>query len=186
MTLYDPNLTSSRGKHMTMKSKLTIPALTVALALVFTTWGPLGRKASALQNGYSNDSFRGTYVAQFTGDVFVPVPFDKFNGKFYRNLRFQTDGFGNLDVTTAVANYAGTVVREKFSGTYNVNPDGTFTISLVNLPVPFAPGVPNVFGFDGVFGDGGRIAKVALSSVSLGGQALPNIGSVISGEIVRQ
>ena len=164
---------------------MLLPVLAILTVAVLAMWGPLGHRASAVGGPYSNDAFRGSYTMQFNGDVFVPAPFDKSNGRFYRNARLSADGNGNLDVNS-VANYAGTVVREHFTASYAVNSDGTFTVTIVNLPVPFAPGVPNVFTFDGVLADGGRIAKVALSGVNLGGQQLPNIGSVITGELIRQ
>ena len=134
---------------------------------------------------YSNDSMRGSYAALFTGEVFVPPPFDQLNGRFYRVMRWLADGKGRIDVT-AVVNYGGTVSREAYSASYNVNPDGTLTFQIINLPFPPAPGVPNVFTFDGVLADGGRVGKAALSGVSLGGQTLSNIGSVVTGEFVRQ
>jgi hypothetical protein len=168
-----------------MRSRALVPALAIVALAILTTWGPLGRRASAVGGPYSNDSFRGSYAMQFTGDVFVPAPFDKFNGKFYRNARVVADGFGTLDVT-AVANYGGAVSRERYTASYAVNTDGTFTVTIVNLSVPFAPGVPNIFTFDGVLADGGASAKVVLSGVNLGGQQLSNIGSVLVGEFIRQ
>src|SRR5262245_55854599 len=134
---------------MTMREKLTISILTVALVLTFATWGPFSHKASAIGGSFSNANFVGGYAVQFTGDVFVPAPFDKFNGKFFRTARLVADGFGNLDVT-AVGNYGGSITREKFSGTYNITPEGVLTITINNLALPFAPNAPTVLGFDGV------------------------------------
>jgi len=168
-----------------MRSRMFVPALAIAACAILTTWGPLGRRVSAVGGPYSNDNFRGSYVMQFSGDVFAPAPFDKYNGKFYRNARVVADGFGTLDVTS-VANYAGTVAHEHFTASYSVNPDGTFTVTAVNLPVLFAQNVPNTFQFEGVLANGGAQAKVVLSAVNLGGQQLPNIGSVLIGDFIRQ
>jgi hypothetical protein len=168
-----------------MRKKLMLVALALSVTGAVTTWGPAARRAAAVGGPYSNDSVRGSYAGQFLGEVFVPAPFDKLNGRFYRTMRIVADGNGRFDVS-AVANYGGTIARETFAANYNVNPDGTMTIQVVNLPFPPAPGVPNVFTFDAVLADGGRIAKVCLSGVSLGGQSLPNIGSVITGEFIRQ
>ena len=42
-----------------------------------------------------------------------------------------------------VANYNGTISRDTFSGTYALNEDGTFTLTINNLPIPALPaGVP--------------------------------------------
>ena len=129
----------------------------------------------------------GPYAFQFNGNILLPPPFDKYNGPFFRNGRVVADGNGNLQTTTVVANYAGTVARETFAATYVVRADGTFTITIQNLPVPaFPPGTPNTFTFDGVFFNCSNSAKVVLSGVSLFGMPQLNIGSVISGEFIRQ
>ena len=97
------------------------------------------------------------------------------------------DGNGNLTTTTVTANYGGIVVRETFSATYAVKSDGTFTITIVNLPIPaFPPGTPNTFTFDGVFANCANNGTVVLSGVTVAGQVQPNPGSVISGEFIRQ
>ena len=132
-------------------------------------------------------NFTGSYAAQFTGSIFLPPPFDRFNGPFFRNLRFVSDGNGNIQTTTVVASYGGTIVRETFSAVYAVKTDGTFTIAINNLPIPsFPPGTPNTFTFDGVFYNCSNNAKIVLSGVSVAGQPQPNLGSVIAGEIAKQ
>ena len=132
-------------------------------------------------------NFNGAYAAQFTGSIFLPPPFDKFNGPFFRNLRFVADGNGNIQTTTVVASYGGTIVRETFAAVYTVKSDGTFTITINNLPIPsFPPGTPNTFSFDGVFYNCANSARIVLSGVSVAGQPQPNLGSVIAGTIDKQ
>ena len=129
----------------------------------------------------------GNYAFQFVGSVFLPAPLNTYNGPFYRNGRLVADGFGNIQTTTVVANYAGTIVRETFAATYVVHSDGTFTVAIQNLPVPFLPpGTPSTFSFDGVLYNCGASAKIVLSGVSVAGQAQPNIGSEITGQLERQ
>jgi len=130
-------------------------------------------------------NLRGSYAFVFTGSVFLPAPYDGYNGPFVRNGRFVADGNGNL-VATVVANYAGRISRDTFNGTYKVNPDGTFTYTIPNLALPPLPGVPNVFTFDGVMANGGKTCKVMLSGVSIAGEQQKNIGSVIYGEFLKQ
>ena len=128
----------------------------------------------------------GSFGMQFTGTVFLPAPFDKFNGPFARNGRVVFDGAGNFQAAVT-GNYNGTVLRETFGGTYTVGTDGTFVLTIPNLVTPFLPaGVPNVFTFDGVLTNGGRGARVLLSGVSIGGQAQANVGSVITGVLEKQ
>ena len=147
---------------------------------------PLAKKALADDDQGGPARLQGSWAFQFTGTILLPPPFNTLNGPFYRNGRFTADNHGNFSVTSAVSNYNGFIGHETFSGTYIVNQDGTFSMRIVNLPVPPIPGVPNVFTFDGVLAESGKAAKVVLSGVNLGGQQLPNIGSVIAGEFLRQ
>jgi len=148
---------------------------------------PVAQRAMADEEGGNGLRLEGSWAFQLTGTIFLPPPFDTFNGPFYRNGRFVADGQGNIQITSAVSNYNGTVGREVYSGTYSVKEDGTFTLRFTSLPVPFLPpSVPSVFSFEGVLAKGGTLAKVVLSDVNVGGQQLPNIGSVITGEFVKQ
>lgn len=131
-------------------------------------------------------ALQGNYAVQFTGTVFLPPPFDKYNGPFSRNGITYFDGLGNF-YAKVVANYNGNITRDTYSGTYVVNGDGTFTITIQNLPIPALPAnVPNTFSFDGVIANNGTQAKLTLSGVSVGGQPQANIGSVIVGELIKQ
>ena len=129
----------------------------------------------------------GGYACQFTGSIFLPAPLDSFNGPFYRNVRPLFDGQGAFQTTSVVANYAGNVYKESFAGTYTIAPDGVVDLEIPNLSVPFLPpNTPDVFSFNGILAEGGKIMKVVLSGISVGGMVQPNIGSVIAGECVRQ
>jgi hypothetical protein len=169
-----------------MSTKSTFSVASCLLGLFLAA----GSSALAQQQPLSctlSPNLSGNYVAQFTGSILLPPPFDKFNGPFFRNVRFTADGNGNLTTTTVVANYAGTVQRESFTGTYTTKLDGTFTVTINNLNIPaFPPGTPNTFTFDGIFYNCNNSAKIVLSGVSVAGQAQPNIGSVILGQIERQ
>ena len=146
------------------------------------TLSPLTPTASA----QGQFALSGSYAVQFTGSVFLPTPFDKFNGPFSRTGKVIFDGIGNF-TSTVVANYNGTISRDVFSGTYVVQGDGTFTLTIQNLPIPaLPPGVPNTFTFDGMIANNGTQAKLTLSGVSIGGQPQSNIGSVIVGELIKQ
>jgi hypothetical protein len=147
------------------------------------SFGPTTRKAHA-QDG---SVLIGGYACQFTGAVFLPPPFDAYNGPFYRNARPVFDGQGAFKTTSVVANYDGNVSKENFVGTYTVTADGIVDLEIPNLAVPFLPpNTPDVFSFNGVLADGGKIMKIVVAGVSIGGMAQPNIGSVIAGECVRQ
>jgi len=138
------------------------------------------------QVNYYNFELYGTYAMQFTGTVFLPAPFNNYNGPFSRNGKVVFDGQGNF-TSHVVANYNGTISHDVYSGTYSVNYDGTFTLTINNLPTPLFPaGTPNVFSFDGILADNGHIAKITLDGVSVGGQQQTNIGSVIVGELIKQ
>lgn len=157
----------------------------------FSALNPLTN--SDLNNVFGSNLY-GSYAFQFTGALFLPAPpFDqKYIGPMYRNGIVVFDGRGNFKAIADVANNNGFVSRAAypgipFSGTYVSHNDGTFTLTIVNLPIPAIPaGTPDVFTFDGVLADNGRIAKLVLSAVSIGGQPQSNIGSVIAGELIKQ
>ena len=109
----------------------------------------------------------GAYAVQFTGTVFLPAPFNLYNGPFSRNGRVVFDGMGNF-TSFVVANYNGTISRDTFSGTYALNEDGTFTLTINNLPIPALPaGVPNTFSFDGMLANNYNTAKLTRRASAL-------------------
>lgn len=168
-----------------MKSNVRVFLGVLCVFALMASWEPVAKRAIADEGG--NDPLEGSWAFQITGTVFLPPPLDAYNGPFYRNGRFVADGHGNLQVTNSVYNYNGTIGREPYSGTYIVNQDGTFTIQIANLPAPFLPpNVPSVFSFDGVLAQGGKVAKVVLSGVNVGGQQFDNVTSVGAGDFVKQ
>ena len=171
---------------MKVKHRFFPGTLCIAGLLLLT--GPATRRAQADPYPCTlTPNLVGSYAFQFNGSIFLPGPFDKFNGPFFRNGRFVADGNGNITTTTVTANYGGTIVRETFNATYVAKSDGTFTITIVNLAIPaFPPGTPNTFTFDGVFANCANNAKVVLSGISVAGQVQTNLGSVISGEFIKQ
>lgn len=165
-----------------MRRKAFSLLTSAGMLLLLGAASPLTQPASA----QGQFALAGTYAVQFTGTVFLPAPFNMFNGPFSRNGKVYFDGVGNF-TSTVVANYNGTVSRDVFSGTYLVAGDGTFTLTIQNLPIPALPaGVPNTFSFDGMLANNGTQAKLTLSGISVGGQPQANIGSVIVGELIKQ
>jgi hypothetical protein len=159
---------------------------TACMFCLLGSLAPVSQVATAQSSDAYNFHLSGAYAVQFTGTVFLPAPFNTYNGPFSRNGRVVFDGNGNF-TSYVIANYNGNISQDVFSGTYIVNYDGTFTLTIVNLPTPlFPPGTPNVFSFNGMLANNGNIAKLTLSGVSVGGQQQANIGSVIVGELVRQ
>ena len=128
----------------------------------------------------------GTYAYLFTGTVFLPPPFDAYNGPFFRMGQMTADGRGHMTVSH-VGNFNGTVSRGTFSATYVFTSTNNFVLTIPNAPIQGIPSsVPTVLTMDGVLAANGRVAKCVLSGVTIAGQVPPNIGSVISGEILKQ
>jgi len=168
--------------------KAVLSFLSTACMLgILATLSPVTQVAQAqYQTSFYNFSLHGSYAMQFTGTVFLPSPFDAYNGAFSRNGLVQFDGNGNFSANV-IANYSGTISNDVFSGTYVVAPNGTFTLTVVNLPIPAIPStIPNVFTFHGTIANGGNNALISLTGVSVGGAAQTNIGSVITGQLIRQ
>lgn len=135
---------------------------------------------------FATSDMKGSWVVQVTGDVFLPVPFDSFNGPFVRTGRLLITPDGKIKANVT-ANYGGFIEKEVLDGQYTISSEGIVTIELINVPLPsLPPGLPNVFSFEGVMCDGGKRIKLMMSGVRLGDQDLPNLGTVIYGELIRQ
>jgi hypothetical protein len=133
------------------------------------------------------NNFVGSYTFHLTGTLFLPAPYDASNGPFFRLARFHSDGSGHIEISTVIANYAGRVERERYSVVYKVNPDGSFVMEATDVPMPGVPAeVPHVITLEGIIAEGGNRAVVGVTRFSMHGQDMANIGSVISGQILRQ
>ncbi len=139
-------------------------------------------QAAAAQPGVP---LAGYWIAQINGSIFFPPPFDGLNGLFVRTARILFTPRGDMTVDS-IANFGGVVLRETFPGTYSLTREGAIKIVFTNLPVPTLENVPNAFTFEGFALEGGKKIKVMLSSINLGGQELPDLGSVLWGELDRQ
>ena len=160
---------------------LLSPLLALALGLL-----TLPRTATADSDDRREHNLNGSYSYLFTGTIFLPPPFDAYNGPFFRMGEMVADGKGNLTVTH-VGNFNGTVSHGTFTATYKFTSDNHFILTIPNAPIPsIPPNIPTVFTMEGVLADNGKIAKCVLSGVTLAGQSPPNIGSVIIGDILKQ
>jgi hypothetical protein len=129
---------------------------------------------------------KGSWAVQVHGDVFLPAPFDTYNGPFVRTGRLLLTPDGKLK-GSVVANYAGTVKWESIEGNYTVSTEGYVIINLNDVALPsLPPGTPNIFTFEGALCEGGKMLKLMMSGVQIGPVQFPNIGTVIYGELVRQ
>ena len=136
---------------------------------------------------YFAPNFVGSYAFHLTGTLFLPAPYDSSNGPFFRIARFSSDGSGHIEISTVIANYGGRVVSERYDAVYTVHPDGSFIMEATDVPMPGVPAnVPHIITLEGVFADGGNRAVLGVTRFSLHGRNLDNVGSVISGQIIRQ
>lgn len=157
------------------------PVLTLTLGSLM-----LPQSAAAEPGELFERNLIGTYAYLFTGTVFLPPPFDGFNGPFFRMGQIVSDGKGNLTVSY-VGNFNGTVSRGTFAATYAFTSANNFVLTIPNAPIPGIPaGIPTVLTMDGVLAENGKVAKCVLSGVTIAGQTPANIGSVISGDILKQ
>src|ERR1700691_2181295 len=89
---------------------------TACMFCLLGSLAPVSQIATAQSRNVYNFQLSGPYAAQFTGSVFLPAPFNTYNGPFSRNGLVVFDGDGNF-TATVVANYNGTISRDHFTGT---------------------------------------------------------------------
>ncbi len=163
----------------------------LAAALLFAAVGFFIMPSAYAQGVWPPPEFKiydmtGSWVVQVSGPVFLPAPFDSFNGPFVRTGRLLFTPDGKIEIK-ALGNYNGFVEKESYTGTFSVGADGSVAVLLKNLPLPsLPPGTPNVITFEGFICESGQKVKLMMSKVEIGGQPLPNIGTVIFGELIRQ
>ncbi len=136
----------------------------------------------AKDSNFSNQDLRGAYVAQGTGTAAFPPdhPFSVLNGPMATIGRFVADGCGNISGFAVQVNN-GAVGRQLFTGTYSVEADGSFSVTMVG---------DTAFGtlaveYSGVLFDEGKQAKVM--QVGIPG-VLPQglAGITYTGTFIRQ
>jgi len=136
----------------------------------------------AKDSNFSNQDLRGAYVAQGTGTAAFPPahPFSVLNGPMATTGRFVADGCGNISGFAVQVNN-GAVGRQSFTGTYNVEGDGSFSVTMIG---------DTAFGtlaveYSGVLFDEGKQAKV--TEVGIPG-VLPQglAGITYIGSFIRQ
>jgi hypothetical protein len=111
--------------------------------------------------GYTNADLAGSYASQWTGTVNFPAgPMAAYNGPYALVGRLVADGNGNVTAKT-ITSFNGTIVRNAGAGTYTVNSDGTFKMTMT---FPTSEGGRNVIQNDGVLFDEGRQIRLMLSA----------------------
>src|ERR1700691_5089576 len=108
---------------------------TACMFCLLGSLAPVSQIATAQSRNVYNFQLSGAYAVQFTGSVFLPAPFNAYNGPFSRNGLVVFDGNGNFQSNVG-ANCDENITRHTFTGTYAVNADGTFTLTIVDLPTP--------------------------------------------------
>jgi hypothetical protein len=134
---------------------------------------------------FSLPDLKGAWVVQVQGEVFFPPPLNGLNGPFIRTGRIVIDGNGGMAIAS-IANFGGVVETEAYPGICAITKEGLVTITFTDVPIPTLTGIPNEFTFQGYLADGGKRVRLMLSGIKLAGQALPNLGTVLWGELIRQ
>lgn len=130
---------------------------------------------------FSNQSLKGSYVAQSTGTWNFPLPpLSDQNGPYTLTGRLVADGYGNIS-GSGVQIQNGMVMPLDYIGTYEVEEDGTFLVTVTNesqISVEYY----------GVLFDAGKQAKLTAVSLDIPGVDLPPgfIGMTETGSLVRQ
>jgi hypothetical protein len=139
---------------------------------------------------FSNWDLRGSWASQLSGTVVFPtsLPGSALNGPYCLTGRVEADGFGAVQ-GTVYENYNGLLLNYSWQGTYQVNKDGTLTLSAV-LDLGGSPYPLKMFG---VICDEGKQVRLTQIGPTMGDLLItapgvpPNLlGSVIVGSWVRQ
>lgn len=144
----------------------------------------------AESGNYSNHSLRGAYVAQSTGTAFFPPghPLSASNGPYAVTGKMVSDGYGNISgFSVQIRN--GMLVPLQFTGTYEVEEDGTFSVTVTGEnPL----GQQLSVEYYGVLFDEGKQAKMTAVGISIPGVPLPPelppnfVGMTETGSLIRQ
>lgn len=159
--------------------------LTLPASSLLAEEGNFGDPAlQATKHGnYSNHNLRGAYVAQSTGTVNFPPPLSDLNGPCAITGRLVADGYGNISGSGIQINN-GMVMPMPFTGTYEVEEDGTISATVTG-ETPLGQLSVEYYG---ILFDGGKQAKVTAVGVSIPGIPFPPgfVGMTTTGSFVRQ
>ena len=130
-----------------------------------------------------NHNLRGVYIAQSTGTTNFPPPLSDLNGPYAITGRMVADGHGNLS-GFAIQIRNGMVMSMPFTGTYEVEEDGTVWATVTG-ETPLGQLSVEYYG---ILFDGGKQAKVTAVAVSIPGIPFPPgfVGMTTTGSFVRQ
>ncbi len=154
----------------------------------------LGTRSTRASGLYSNNDLWGSYSSQLSGTLVFPAgtPGSQLNGPYCLNGRVEADGQGNAR-GTVYDNYNGLLINYSWQGVYQVNKDGTLTVTAA---LPFAlPGFPTgqayVLVMHGVICDGGKQVRLTQIGPTLGDLKVPGVppnflGTIITGSWIRQ
>jgi hypothetical protein len=80
--------------------------------------------------GFTNSDLCGSYASQLSGTVNFPAahPWSMLNGPYALTGRVTADGLGNAE-GTVYDNYNGLLIPYSWTGTYEVNRDGTVNLT---------------------------------------------------------
>ena len=139
--------------------------------------------------GFTNWDLRGTFASQLSGTIVAPASLPELaalNGPYCLIGRVEADGLG-VAQGTVYDNYNGVLLHYTWQGTYQVNDDGTVTISTV-LPLG---GLQYPLVMFGVMCDEGRLVRLTQSGPTMGDLRIPGqpanlLGTVITGSWTRQ
>ena len=127
----------------------------------------------------------GGYAYQLTGTICFPsgTPLAVMNGPFAANGKISFDGQGQAHLQN-ISNFNGQVTPGDVDGTYTVNRDGTYNLTLFVL----LNGIPATVTYEGVIVDDGKEARFIQSGFSVTGVPLPvgYIGGVVVGSLIKQ
>jgi len=136
---------------------------------------------------YSNWNLGGTWAVQWMGTVVVPSgsPLAVLNGPYCLTGWVHADGMGNAQ-GNVYDNYNGMLLHYTWQGTYQVNEDGTLTLT-ATLPLLGNPYTIQVFG---VICDDGKMVRITqIGPTTTTGSPIPGVplvASVATGSWIRQ
>ncbi len=146
--------------------------------------GNMQATGQAKHGHFSDMDLSGGYAYQLTGTINFPAgPLAFLNGPFAANGRMFFDGRGRVKAQD-VSNFNGQIIPSEIDATYDVNPDGTYSLTLtVELGQ-----IPATVTYQGVLTKDGDEARFIQSGFSIPGVTLPPgyVGAVVVGSLIKQ